>query len=277
MSYLEFYRLKEQPFSTSVDNRFYYNSNHHAEALIRLRYAAEQQKGLALLVGNIGTGKTTLARRMLDELDEREFESALLIVIHSSITSEWLLRKIAIQLGVETTTEGKTEILTKLYQRLIEIHEAGKKTVVLIDEAQMLQNKEVMEEFRGILNIELDGRKLITFILFGLSDMDDYLSLDEPLRQRVAIRYELKSFTSATTEDYVRYRLQIAGSGRDLFTKEAMVAVHRFSGGIPRVINTLCDNALLEGYLRKKDQLDEALIHEVATDLKLLTREHVSS
>lgn len=277
MSYLEFYRLKEQPFSTSVDNRFYYNSNHHAEALIRLRYAAEQQKGLALLVGNIGTGKTTLARRMLDELDEREFESALLIVIHSSITSEWLLRKIAIQLGVETTTEGKTEILTKLYRRLIEIHEAGKKTVVLIDEAQMLQNKEVMEEFRGILNIELDGCKLITFILFGLSDMDDYLSLDEPLRQRVAIRYELKSFTSATTEDYVRYRLQIAGSGRDLFTKEAMVAVHRYSGGIPRVINTLCDNALLEGYLRKKDQLDEALIHEVATDLKLLTREHVSS
>src|SRR3990172_5767332 len=85
MSYLEFYRLKEQPFSTSVDNRFYYNSDHHAEALIRLRYAAEQQKGLALLVGNIGTGKTTLARRMLDELDEAEFESALLIVIHSSI------------------------------------------------------------------------------------------------------------------------------------------------------------------------------------------------
>ena len=276
MSYLEFYQLKEQPFSTSVDNRFYYNSDHHAEALIRLRYAAEQQKGLALLVGNVGTGKTTLARRMLDELDERQFESALLIVIHSSVTSEWLLRKIAIQLGVEITTEGKTEILTRLYQRLVEIHESGKKTVVLIDEAQMLQNKEVMEEFRGILNIELDGHKLITFILFGLTDMDDYLSLDEPLRQRVAIRYELMSFTAATTEDYIRYRLQIAGAERDLFTKEALALIHRYSGGIPRVINTLCDNALLEGYLRKKEELDEELINEVASDLKLVNREPVS-
>ncbi|MFY9268635.1 MAG: ATP-binding protein, partial [Candidatus Manganitrophaceae bacterium] len=151
MSYLEFYNLKEQPFSISVDNRFYFSSDHHAHALVKLRYAADERKGLAILVGGIGTGKTTLARRMLDELEEAKFESALLVVIHASIPSEWLLRKIAVQLGVQNPADDKTELLGQLYHRLVEIYDSGKKAVVLIDEAQMLQRREVMEEFRGIL------------------------------------------------------------------------------------------------------------------------------
>ncbi len=269
MSYLEHYNLKEEPFSISVDNRFYYNSKQHAEALIRLKYAAEQRKGLALLVGDIGTGKTTLARRLLDELNETSYESALLIVIHSAITSEWLLRKIAAQLGVDKPAEAKTDLLGQLYNRLAEIHDKKKKAVVLIDEAQMLQTKEVMEEFRGILNIELDGHKLITFILFGLEEIDQHLALDEPLRQRVAIRYHLSAFTEEATEDYMKYRLQIAGCRKDIFTKTAYSAVHQYAKGMPRLINTLCDNALLEGYLRKKDRIDHDMIREMAIDLKL--------
>jgi len=269
MSYLEHYNLKEAPFSIAVDNRFYYNSKQHAEALVRLKYAAEQRKGLALLVGDIGSGKTTLARRLLDELNENNYESALLIVIHGSITSEWLLRRISVQLGVDKPAEGKTELLGQLYNRLAEIHENKKKAVVLIDEAQMLQTREVMEEFRGILNIELDGHKLITFILFGLEDIDEHLALDEPLRQRVAIRYHLQSFTEESTEDYVKYRLQVAGSKKELFTKTAYSAIHQYSKGIPRLINTLCDNALLEGYLRKKDRIDHDMIREISSDLKL--------
>ncbi|MFQ5949448.1 MAG: ExeA family protein, partial [Nitrospiria bacterium] len=190
MSYLEYYNLKNQPFSIAVDNRFYYNSNQHSHALVKLKYAAEQRKGLAVLVGEIGTGKTTLAHRLLEELDENEFESALLVVIHTEITSEWLLRKIAIQLGVTDPLEGKTDLLSQLYNRLVEIYDSGKKAVVLIDEAQMLQNRELMEEFRGILNIELDGQKLITFVFFGLADLSTNLALDKPLQQRIAVRYE---------------------------------------------------------------------------------------
>ncbi|NKE72547.1 ExeA family protein [Candidatus Manganitrophus noduliformans] len=270
MSYLEFYNLKEQPFSISVDNRFYFNSNQHAHALVKLRYAAEERKGLAVLVGGVGTGKTTLARRMLDELEESTFESALLVVIHTSITSEWLLRKIAVQLGVQNPLDDKTELLSQLYNRLVEIYDSGKKAVVLIDEAQMLQRREVMEEFRGILNIELDGQKLITFIFFGLTDLDTYLALDKPLQQRIAVRYELESFTEKTTEEYIRYRLEVAGAKRELFTKGSLTTIHRFSEGIPRLINSICDNALLEGYLRKKDRIDEEMIKEVISDLKLV-------
>jgi type II secretory pathway predicted ATPase ExeA len=270
MSYLEFFNLKEQPFSISVDNRFYFNSNQHAHALVKLRYAAEERKGLAVLVGGVGTGKTTLARRMLDELEESKFESALLVVIHTSVTSEWLLRKIAVQLGVQNPLDDKTELLSQLYNRLVEIYDSGKKAVVLIDEAQMLQRREVMEEFRGILNIELDGQKLITFIFFGLTELDTYLALDKPLQQRIAVRYELESFTEKTTEEYIRYRLEVAGSKRDLFTKGSLTTIHQYSEGIPRLINSICDNALLEGFLRKKDRIDEEMIKEVIADLKLV-------
>ncbi len=269
MDYLEFYRLKEQPFSIAVDNRFYYNSSQHSEALIRLRYAADTQKGLAVLVGDVGTGKTTLARRLLDELDDRYFHAGLLVVLHTSVTAEWLVRKIAMQLGVEKPANDKTELLSQLCQRLVELHDQKKKAVVLIDEAQMLSTKALMEELRGILNIEVDNQKLLTFVLFGLEELDRCLALDGPLRQRVAIRYELTSFTQATTEDYIRYRLQIAGATRELFSTQAMAAVFEYSRGIPRLINTICDNTLLEGFLRKKEQLEPDLIRDVAFDLKL--------
>ena len=272
MSYLEHYRLREQPFSIAVDNRFYYDSRQHADALVRLMYAASERKGLAILVGDVGAGKTTLARRLLDQLDDARYESALLIIIHSAVTSEWLLKKIATQLGVQKPAADTPSVLTQLSQRLIEIHEQGKKAVVLIDEAQMLNAREVMEEFRGMLNMEIDGQKLITFVFFGLTALDAVLSLDGPLAQRVAIRCHLPSFTESITQDYILFRLKVAGAEHNPFTPGAIAAVHRFTEGTPRLINTLCDNALLEGFLRKKEKIDEALVQEIARDLKLATR-----
>ncbi|OGW62957.1 MAG: AAA family ATPase [Nitrospirae bacterium RBG_16_64_22] len=269
MSYLEFYQIREHPFSNVIENRFYYGSAQHAEALLRLKYAVETMKGLAVLVGDIGTGKTTLARRMLDELDEDRYESALLVIIHSSITTEWLLRKIAMQLGVPSVSEDKVDLLNNLFQRLVEIHEAGKKAVVLIDEAQMLRSREVMEEFRGLLNLEVPGGKLVSFIFFGLPELDECMALDEPLQQRIAVKCRLKSLPAEATEEYVRHRLRIAGCEREILTPEAILAVHMYAKGIPRLINTVCDNALLEGFLLKRDVIDKEIIADVASDLGL--------
>ncbi len=135
MNYVEYFKMLQEPFSNAPVSRFYFNSAQHAEALTRLTYAVDGMKGLALLVGNIGAGKTTLARRMLDALPDDRFEAALLVIIHSGITAGWLLRRIAVQLGVQDPSSDKLTLLGQLYQRLIQIYEAGKKAVVLIDEA----------------------------------------------------------------------------------------------------------------------------------------------
>ena len=191
-------------------------------------------KGLALLVGEIGAGKTTLARRLLDALPEHEYEAALLVIIHANVTAGWLLRRIALALGVESPAEDKLALLSQLYQRLVRIHEQGKSAVVLIDEAQMLSTRELMEEFRGLLNLEVPERKLLSFVFFGLPEIEDNLRLDPPLAQRVAVRVRLGPLDAAATEAYVRHRLEIAGAPRVPFTADAIAAVHRFTRGTPR-------------------------------------------
>jgi type II secretory pathway predicted ATPase ExeA len=269
VTYLEFYQLSQEPFSNAPVARFYYSSAQHAQALMRLMHAVQGMKGLAVLVGDIGAGKTTLARRLLDNLPEDEYEAALLVIIHSGITANWLLRRIALQLGVESPAEEKLALLSQLYQRLVRIYEQGKKAVVLIDEAQMLATREIMEEFRGLLNLEVPERKLISFVFFGLPEIEENLRLDPPLSQRVALRYRLEPLTAEATEAYVKHRLKLAGASRVPFTPEAVAAVHRFSRGTPRLINTLCDNALFEGFVARQADVDEALVERVARDLAL--------
>jgi len=267
LNYLEFYELSQEPFSNAPVARFYYSSSQHAQALMRLMHAVSQMKGLALLVGDIGAGKTTLARRMLDNLPEDEYEAALLVIIHSGITANWLLRRIALQLGVENPAEEKLALLSQLYQRLVRIYESGKKAVVLIDEAQMLATREIMEEFRGLLNLEVPERKLLSFVFFGLPEIEDNLKLDPPLAQRVALRYRLEPLSQEATDAYVRHRLRLAGGARVPFTPTALLRIHAHSRGTPRLINTLCDNALFEGFLARQRDIDERFVDRIARDL----------
>jgi len=267
VNYLDFYELSQEPFSNAPVSRFYYSSAQHAQALMRLMHAVSQMKGLALLVGDIGAGKTTLARRLLDNLPEDEYEAALLVIVHSGITAHWLLRRIALQLGVESPAEEKLALLSQLYQRLLRIYESGKKAVVLIDEAQMLDTREIMEEFRGLLNLEVPERKLLSFVFFGLPEIEENLKLDLPLAQRVAMRYRLEPLTEEATEAYVRHRLRLAGAPHFPFTDGAIAAVHRYSNGTPRLINTLCDNALFEGFLARAREVTEPVVERIARDL----------
>ena len=270
MSYLEHFALEREPFSNAPDARFYFNSEQHSKALVRLMYAVDSNKGLAVLVGGVGTGKTTLARRMLDNLAEDRYESSLLVMVHSGITPEWILTRIAMQLGVENPAPDRLALLRQLYERLLQIEQSGRKAVVLIDEAQMLQTQELMEEFRGLLNLEIPGKKLLNIVFFGLPEVEDCLSLDEPLAQRVAVKFHLHSLPVETTISYMKHRLQVAGARRMLFSSEAIPAIHRYAGGVPRLINTVCDNCLFEAFMRRMQGVDIKVVHSVAGDLGLL-------
>jgi type II secretory pathway predicted ATPase ExeA len=270
MSCIEHFSLDREPFSNAPDARFFFNTQQHSQALVRLMYAVDSNKGLAVLVGGVGTGKTTLARRMLDSLPDDKYESSLLVMVHSGITPEWILTRIAMQLGVENPAEDRLAILRQLYERLLQIEESGRRAVVLIDEAQMLQTRELMEEFRGLLNLEIPGKKLLNIVFFGLTEVEDCLRLDEPLAQRVALKYHLRSLSVETTESYIKHRLQVAGAKKMLFSAEAIPAIHGYAGGVPRLINTICDNCLFEAFLQKMNGVNLKIVHSVAGDLGLL-------
>ena len=273
MSYLEHFGLTEEPFSNAPVSRFYFESPQHAQALVRLTHAVSRMRGLSVLVGDIGAGKTTLARRLLDALPEEEYEAALFVIIHSGVTASWLLRRIALQLGVENPAQEKLALLSQLYQRLMQIHEQGRKAVVLIDEAQMLETRELMEEFRGLLNLEVPERKLISFVFFGLPDIERNLRLDPPLAQRVAMRYRLEPLNAESTRSYIEHRIHTAGGTGFPFTPAAVEVLHHLSGGSPRIINTLCDNALFEAYLAQETMVDAPRIEEIARNLAFSSAE----
>jgi type II secretory pathway predicted ATPase ExeA len=270
MSYEQHFGLIEQPFGNAADGRFYYESQQHQEAMLRIQHSVSTMKGFTVIIGGPGAGKTLLARRVLEKLEaENEYEAALLVIVHSEVTADWLLKKIANQLGVPNPSEKKADLLPQLFERLQAIHDAGKKAVVIIDEANMLKSREVFEEFRGLSNLEVPGRKLISVVLFGLPDLETNMAVDPPLVQRIAVKLNIKPLDAASTAAYVKHRMAVAGAKRDVFDDAALEAMHRLAQGVPRLINTLGDNALLEAFLVKKDKVNAALVQDVARDLGL--------
>ncbi|MDA8091894.1 MAG: AAA family ATPase [Actinomycetota bacterium] len=250
--------------------RFYYdNGNQQANVVSKLKLAIDSRNGLSVVIGDIGVGKTTLARKLLAELDEDRYEAALLVITNSLVSSEWLLRKIAIQLGISQPELDKSALLGQIHHRLQEIHEQGKTAVILMDEVQMLKSAEIMEDFRRLLNMNSSGQNILNLVLFGLSALEDVLSLDEPLGRRIATNIRVAAFSEQDTRDYILHRLSVAGATVGLFTEKALAVIYKFSNGIPRLINTICDNALLEGFLFKSSSVDEKMITAVAIDLGL--------
>jgi len=270
MGYTDYFNFDREPFSNAPNEKFYFDSEQHNQALIRLMYSVDSNKGLAVLVGDVGTGKTTLARRMLDNLPVQKYESSLLVMIHSAITPEWILSRICMQLGVKSPDENPLKMLKQLYERLLQINAEGRKAVVLIDEAQMLQTKELMEEFRGLLNLEIPDKKLLNIVLFGLPELDAIMRLDEPLAQRIAVKYTLRPLAADTSVAYIQHRLKIAGAKSTPFEAAALPLIHQFAGGVPRLLNTICDNALFEAFLRQDKQVSVKIVRNVAEDLGLL-------
>lgn len=270
MDHLKYYGLNQEPFAVMPLTNFYYHNEQHDQAYMRLARAVQSMKGLAVLVGDIGTGKTLLARRLLEKLPENEYEVSLLVVLHSDVDSDWLIRRIASQFGVDNLGSTKVEVIQQLLERLMKLSEEGKRGVILIDEAHMLRRKELLEELRGLLNLELPTEKLLSFVLFGMPELDENLKNEPALAQRIAVRCQLKNFTPEIVVDYIRFRLFHAGCQNQVFSPAALERIHYLTRGNPRVINVICDNALFEGFIRKAPlPMPAEVIDDVAADLGL--------
>jgi general secretion pathway protein A len=266
--YTEFYGLREKPFSLSPDPRFLFLSDSHREALAHLLYGIEQGEGFIAITGEVGTGKTTLCRTLLQRIEPG---SEVAFLFNPQLSGVELLQAIDAELGLETEGKSRRELMDQLNRFLLAKRQEGRRVLLLIDEAQNLE-REALEQVRLLSNLETDTTKLIQIILIAQPELDAVLERPElrQLRQRINVRWRLRPLSASETRDYVRHRLRVAAGGPrgDIFSDLALREIHRRSGGVPRVINRLCDRALLAGYAGGVKEIGLGTVAEVQRELE---------
>jgi len=262
--YQEFYGLREKPFALTPDPQFLFLSENHRTAIESLLYGIQQKEGFMVITGDIGTGKTTISRTLLERLD-KNVKTA--VIFNSFLTEEELLESILLDFGFPSKGRTKKERIDALNKLLIYCSSHGKNAVLIIDEAQNLSIP-VLEQIRMLSNLETEKEKLLQIILLGQLELDQKLRSDElkQLNQRIAIRHHLLPLTPTETESYIYQRLMVAGSqGSITFSKSALHEIYKFSKGTPRLINLLCDRALLGGFTEQTYYIDKGII-KIAKD-----------
>lgn len=266
--YQTFYGFTMMPFSVTPDTRFFFPSARHSEALASLIYAVTERKGFALLTGEIGSGKTTVARALLSHLDP---DTRVAMVLNTHLTSKQLLEVICGEFELPIRNRDRIELHAQINDYLVQQLAGDRNVVLLIDEAQNLAPR-TLEEIRMISNLETETEKLVQILLIGQPELRQKIDSPElrQLRQRINIRFHLSGLTREEMVQYVMHRLRVAGNETGpRFSRGAWRVVGRASRGIPRLINIVCDNALLIGYVRQTKRITEEIVREVAADLAL--------
>ncbi|MBF0385248.1 MAG: AAA family ATPase [Candidatus Omnitrophica bacterium] len=270
--YKEFYQLKENPFNVTADPGFYFSSEHHNEAFSHLLYGIKQRKGIIVLTGEVGTGKTTLCRKLLSKLDEGVKTAFILNPRFSDID---LLKFILKDLGIKGNYRNKFSLINALNEFLISEASKGGNVVVMIDEAQNLKVPQ-LEQVRLLSNLETEKEKLLQIILVGQPELDDKLKLEElrQLNQRISVRYNVPPLEEKEVGEYIEHRIKKASASSEInpsieFTAEAIKSIYKFSDGIPRIINIICDRALLAGYVNETHTFDNRIVHQCIREVSL--------
>ncbi|MCR4428855.1 MAG: AAA family ATPase [Caldiserica bacterium] len=260
--YESFWGLKEQPFGTTPDPAFFYLSPQHEEALARVKYAILSRKGLAMLTGAVGTGKTTLTRALLTQM--KNIKSAVLL--NPKNTPTQLLKEAAYEFGFEIVPRFKREVVVLLRKFALQKLEEGIFLVIILDEAQLV-SRESLEEIRLLTNWETNKEKLFTVVLVGQPELEKRLRKIPQLNQRVVIRAQLGPLNDKETLEYIVHRMRVAGAPLFPFQPDAVKEIYNYSAGIPRLINMICDMCLLEGYIRRTKTLTNQIVQDVVKDL----------
>jgi type II secretory pathway predicted ATPase ExeA len=265
--YEEFFGLTSRPFSKTPDPRFLFLSNNHEEALARLQYAVEERE-IILLTGEIGCGKTTLTRALMDILSE---QYRVVNIINPRLSPAQFLRTIAKRMDIDIPYTQKADLLDAISTRVYQDYEAGVCLVIIIDEAQLIPGRDTFEELRLLTNFQLDDMNLISVVLVGHTDLRRRLNHKSymPLKQRIGLFYHLGPLSEDEIKGYIEHRLMISGRYNVLFTDEAIRNIYRYSGGIPRIINSMATAALLDGFSRDSEVISEVLIEDAARELGL--------
>ena len=266
--YLKFYRLREYPFSITCDERYFYESAVHAEALANMMYTIQERKGMVLITGDVGAGKTFVGNVLGSRLG---LECLTLVMSNPPQSGKQLIRALASRTGMKVRNSADKLSLTEdLEEHLTRLHKRGRLVALFLDEAQDLSNAS-LEELRLLWNWEDQGERLIQIVLSGLPELRSRLLEPkwEPLRQRVVLSYHLGPLARRDTIAYVRHRLRVAADDGCLanFSDDAIADIYAATNGIPRLINVLCDNALLVGYGRSVHRIDRSIVNEVARDM----------
>lgn len=262
----EFFGLTAKPFGKTPDPSFLFESQQHKEALARLEYAVEE-KDLALLVGDIGSGKTTLSRALIDRIGETR---PVILLINPRLSPTQLLKSIARGLGIEPA-RFRNDLLDQLHTKLFELYEEKREPVLMIDEAQLIPSKATFDEIRLLTNFQLDDQNLLSVVLIGQPELESRLdrSAYEPLRQRIGMRYSLGPLSLEETIDYIEHRIRVAGGTRNPFNRQAMTEIHALSGGIPRLINTLATTALLDAFGEDAEVIEPSRVAAAAREHRM--------
>ena len=261
--YLDYWGFVEFPFENVPNPRFFYQSKPHEEALTRLIYAAKMRKGAAMLSGELGCGKTTLMKVCVQELPGDRFDIGL--IINPKLDPVEFLQEVVYQFDIKDMPRSKVECLRILNEKMYENMKTNKDTLLIVDEAQLL-DQSVLEEIRLLLNFQLNDRFLLTIILIGQPELVSKIKKIEQLDQRIAIKYHLPAFDMKDTAGYILFRQKKAGREKNLFSGEAIEKVYKHTGGVPRKINNLCDLSLLVGFSNNEEMINPKIIESVMSD-----------
>lgn len=265
--YLEYYGLSEPPFNITPNPRFLFFSAKHREAFNHLLYGIRERKGFVQITGEVGAGKTTLCRSMLEQLEDT-FHTAL--ILNPVLNPDQLIKAIAMEFGVDVKGKDRLESVAALNEFLLQLVDHGKSAVLIIDEAQDL-TQELLEQVRLLSNLETDDQKLLQIVLMGQPELRDRLNQYNlrQLRQRITVRYHLKPLNRMEITQYIQHRLQVSGSkGGPFFTQPAIWRIYRYSKGIPRIINGLCDKCLLAGFVHQTEVINWKMVGQAIHELE---------